>query len=781
MTVVDDSLFKDSEASLRRLVLALYLLVTPVFSLVLLYLSRGAWMPATIPTLALCTLGFVWTLIIPPWWPWKWIFPCALVPITCCGIASVSLGSPGLVFMAVLMAPLAWSSILFDLKTVVSAFISSTLVCLWVVSVKSDLPTAVVSTLVFFFIECLVGWVIFGKKHGMTLARLESLERQLNEAEFTMDTDGHLTYANSKALELYGYSEAEMLKLNIFDLRAPVSQGDFKEQFHSVHNRHLVHFETVHRRKDATEFPAEVSSRAFWFQGKEFVHSVIRDLTAQKRAESFSQKLMFALDQAKWGVAITNEDGTLPIYLNREFARMHGYEVDELIGRPWGQMLDEDFRPQYIEVIRKTLEAGNNSGEFGRVRKDGSKFPAIFNATAIRDSKGDRQGIVVNLVDSSERKKEEAERLKSQKLESVGILAAGIAHDFNNLLAAIRGQTDLATIYLTKHEIEKAQERLLRVPALFDRAKALTSRLVIFAKGGSPVRSTESIGTHLKDWVELALVGSDIRATIEADGDLLDCECDANQIGQVISNLVINARQASPPGSTISVRAENKMLNGAHVAVAVSDQGVGIPSEDLGKIFDPFFTTKPGGSGLGLSVAHSIVKQHSGWIDVASEVGKGATFTVYLPSSQKVQGTPEEQSTCVDTEITGIAVVMDDEEVLRELVGEMLQLRGLEVLKAKDGQETLERRNHLLKNGKAVALYVLDLTVPGRMGGLETAEKLRRDGDGAPLLFMSGYSEDVLRLTAGQFPGAGWLPKPFTNTDLCTALGKLGQTKGMGQ
>jgi PAS domain S-box-containing protein len=503
-----------------------------------------------------------------------------------------------------------------------------------------------------------------------------------------------------------------------------------------------------------------------------WIFFLVRGIRRRRVVDTECNLLRVALDQAKWGVAITNEAGTAPVYLNTEFARMHGYETGELLGRPWRDLLDEKDRPNYKHAIEATLKNGTYTTEMGRVRKDGSKFPAMTTATVIADPNGKMQGIVVNLLDISDRKRAEAELVRAQKLESVGLLAAGIAHDFNNILAALRGQFDLASIFLRQRQLEKAGERLGKAPILFDRAKVLTSRLVTFAKGGSPVRSMVALGNHLKDWVELALAGSDVTSIVGVEPDLRTCSCDPGQIGQVIHNLVLNARQASPPRGMISVWAENRDFNGSFVAISVKDEGLGISKDVLPSLFEPFFTTRQGGSGLGLSMAYSVVKQHSGWIDVVSEEGKGSTFTVFLPSSPDAPR-PADDGSFPAIEMSGTAVVMDDDESVGESVGEMLRLVGLDVVDARDGQEALEHRTRLLAAGKRVTLYVLDLTVPDRMSGLETAENLRRDGDTAPVLFMSGYSEDVLRLTAGQFRGAHWLPKPFTNAELCLALGKL--------
>ena len=503
-----------------------------------------------------------------------------------------------------------------------------------------------------------------------------------------------------------------------------------------------------------------------------WVFVLMRTINQKKKIEKVSFQLSAALDQAKWGVAITNKDATASIYVNRELARMHGYETQELIGHDWRRLVDAGSLSEAKKMLQLAFAEGTHTTELLRLRKDGTTFPAIATSTVLKDIHGRTEGLVVNLLDITERKKSEEELSRTQKLESLGSRAAGIAHDFNNILASLRGQLDLASIFLQKRQCEMVAARLGKALSSFDRAKALTSRLVTFARGGTSARSVVALGPHIRDWVEMALVGSDILSDIEVAPGLQNCYCDVDQIGQVVHNLVINAKQASPVDGTISVRAENQEINGRYLKITVTDHGVGIPKDVLEKLATPFFTTRQGGSGLGLAVSFSIVKQHEGWIEVSSEVGRGSTFTIVLPGCSESASVIQRDPSSVPY-LSGVCVVMDDEVGVRESVAEMLGLLGLEVTITRDGQEALRERKHILAKHKTVALYVLDLTVPGRMGGFETAEKLRREGDASPILFVSGYSEDVLRLTAEQFRRAGWLPKPFSYSDLCNVLSKL--------
>ena len=281
----------ESTNSLRNLVLLLYSIVTPVFCLILGLLSGPTWPLSTFSTMGLCLAGMAWVALRSHPGPFDWVFPGALVPILCCGIAAVSLGNSGLVYVAVLTAPLAWCAILFDLPAVVAAYVASSLVCFVVLALKSDWVSATLGTMVFVVIEGLVGWVVQGKSNSLKDARLESLQRNLDDIEFTMDTAGRLTFASPRASQVYGYSTEELLTMSISALRADPQSPLFREQFQAVQATGSVLFETVHRRKDDTTFPVEVKSRKFQFRGREFVHSVVRDITERKTKEAEREEL----------------------------------------------------------------------------------------------------------------------------------------------------------------------------------------------------------------------------------------------------------------------------------------------------------------------------------------------------------------------------------------------------------------------------------------------------------------------------------------------------------
>jgi PAS domain S-box-containing protein len=257
----------------------------------------------------------------------------------------------------------------------------------------------------------------------------------------------------------------------------------------------------------------------------------------------------------------------------------------------------------------------------------------LLNARQVKRSLGKEKILLLAIEDVTERRRMEAELQKNQRVESLGILAGGIAHDFNNLMAGLMANTELARVHLLAGEIADALVRIEKTPAIFARGRALTRRLLTFSKGGTPTRATTALGPLVKEWVDFALMGSDVTASLEIDPGLWPCDCDVGQVSQVMNNLLINARQASPEGGVIAVHASNLFKLSPFVCLEIRNGGPAIPPEFLGRIFDPFFTTKAEGSGLGLAIAFSIVRQHGGWIDVASDPQNGTALSVFLPAS----------------------------------------------------------------------------------------------------------------------------------------------------
>jgi signal transduction histidine kinase/CheY-like chemotaxis protein/PAS domain-containing protein len=375
---------------------------------------------------------------------------------------------------------------------------------------------------------------------------------------------------------------------------------------------------------------------------------------------------------------------------------------------------------------------------------------------------------------SHERMKEETRRANS--LESLGLLAGGVAHDFNNMLTGVAGNLELLERLLDQDST--AYELAQEAQQAAARTKGLTQQLMTFAKGGAPIKEAASMEDLISATTGLCLRGSNTRPVFRFAERLHRVEIDTGQIGQVIQNLVINADQAMPGGGTLEVSADNIEITedddlplraGTYVRVSVADQGTGMSEGVLKRMFDPYFTTKESGHGLGLSITHSIVQRHSGHISVRSEIDVGTTFEFYLPVSDGVAGAvvQEGKGFCVGT---GRVLLMDDEEMIRRTVGRALKMLGYEVECAADGIEAVEAYRASVEQGSAFDVVIMDLTIPGGMGGKEAVGKLLEVDPRARVLVSSGYSNDPVMADFADYGFAGRLTKPLSIAELAKTV-----------
>ena len=368
-----------------------------------------------------------------------------------------------------------------------------------------------------------------------------------------------------------------------------------------------------------------------------------------------------------------------------------------------------------------------------------------------------------------QREQMEEELLRTRKLESLGVLAGGIAHDFNNYLTIIQASIELAEMRLAPDASVRAI--LEQTASARQRAVFLSSQLLTFAKGGAPIRRVVSVSKLIVDAVDLARSGSPVNITVDIADDLWAAEVDPDQIGQVLHNILLNAKEAMLDRGFIEVRAENmvirddkKLSAGAHVRISIRDYGCGISADILPRIFDPYFTTKRSGSGLGLATTRSIVSQHGGRLSVESKYGEGTVFIVYLPASQSP--VPESPVSARVRSGTGRLLVMDDEETLRALMVAVLVSLGYEVLSARDGAEAIDLYEAANVSGRGFDAVLLDVTVSGGMGGVETARRLKELDPSAKLIATSGYSDGPVMVSFREYGFDDVLPKPWAVVQL---------------
>jgi signal transduction histidine kinase/ActR/RegA family two-component response regulator len=379
-----------------------------------------------------------------------------------------------------------------------------------------------------------------------------------------------------------------------------------------------------------------------------------------------------------------------------------------------------------------------------------------------------------------QREEMEEELLRARKLESIGVLAGGIAHDFNNFLTVVQGNIEMAKLELGSRGV--VDEMLDEIAGACRGAGFLASQLLTFAKGGAPVRRLVSVARLVKDAVHLASAGAATAIDVSIADDLWFAEVDPGQIGQVLQSLLLNARQAMPEGGVVEVRAENSPASGPSsgpaVRISVRDRGHGIPADVLPRVFDPYFTTKPGGNGLGLATAYAIVTKHGGRIEVDTETGRGTVFTVVLPASRErpaPQERPIADSRVVSPVRSGTPrlLVMDDEEAVRKLLEALLTKLGYEVQSARNGAEAIDLYEAAKASGRTFDVVLLDLTVRGGMGGIETAARLRELDSSVRLVVSSGYSDAPVMADFRAYGFDDVLPKPWSAAELSEIIRRV--------
>jgi nitrogen-specific signal transduction histidine kinase/CheY-like chemotaxis protein len=366
---------------------------------------------------------------------------------------------------------------------------------------------------------------------------------------------------------------------------------------------------------------------------------------------------------------------------------------------------------------------------------------------------------------------------KSQKLESLGLLAGGIAHDFNNLLGGIFGYIEIAKVSTKEDKVSDCLAKALRT---MNRARGLTHQLLTFSKGGTPVKKVGPLFPFINEAAQRALSGSNVSCSFNVPGNLWSSSFDPDQIGQVIENIIINAQQAMPGGGVIDASAENISLTdknigslsaGDYVKITFKDSGVGIPGEILPRIFDPFFTTKEKGHGLGLSTCYSIVNQHGGCIDVESETGKGSAFHVYLPAIKEAIVLSALESVSLHKG-SGTILVMDDEEILRETIANILEFFGYTVVCRENGKNAIDFFSKDFKADRKIVAMIFDLTITGGMGGKEAVAEIRKIAPDIPVLVSSGYADDPVMAEPARYGFTDSICKPFTINELIEMLNR---------
>jgi len=593
---------------------------------------------------------------------------------------------------------------------------------------------------------------------------------------------GRMVYANRAACAHFGKSLAELQTMRIPDWDPVFNMDKLEFRTKEMKQRAPIRLETMHRVASGELVPVEITASYLELDGRTLHVGHFSNITERKLAEEELRE-----SEARYrGLvelfpdAIYIHTGGRLVFANPQGARLLGAEKpEELYGREALDFVHPDSRDFVIKRIEHAFRTGepNPPTEELFVRLDGTPVPVEVSSTSF-DLHGEK-ALQILARNISGRKKRQEEELRAQKLESLGVLAGGIAHDFNNLLTAIMGNLSLIGIHLA--DDNKARERIARCERAVREATGLTCQLLTFSRGGEPVKKVMDVGNVVQDAVAFVLRGSNVAAKLIIAEDLWPIEADEGQISQVINNLIINADQSMLQGGVVRVELDNCRLSdgmtdlaaGPYVRISIADQGCGIPPENLGRIFDPYFTTKKTGTGLGLSSLYSIVRKHGGEVRVSSRVGEGTTFQIYLPASPGGRKEESRPATASNFSGGGHVIVMDDEESIREVAAEMLSHLGYRVTPCACGEEAIALYAEELKREARPLCIIMDLTVPGRMGGLEASEKILKIDPEAKLIVSSGYSNDPVMADYAGYGFALALLKPFRLEELSAAMKKI--------
>jgi PAS domain S-box-containing protein len=499
-----------------------------------------------------------------------------------------------------------------------------------------------------------------------------------------------------------------------------------------------------------------------------------------------TERLAVTLKSIGDGVITTDTQGRV-VLINKIAETLTGWDSHEATGQRLADVftiINEVTRQPCESPVEKVLASGKIIGlanHTALISKNGQERSIAGSGAPIRDKIGNIIGVVLVFRDITDQLRTEKELIKIKKLESIGVLAGGIAHDFNNILVAILGNIDLSL--RDANLTDKTRELLKQAIKASYQARDLTRQLLTFAKGGQPIKEAASLAEVIKDSADFILRGDKVACRYFIPDDLWLVDIDKGQISQVVQNIILNASNAMPAGGTIEVSCENVSAAlssgialptaGNCVKMSITDNGVGIPENVLDKIFDPYFSTKKQGSGLGLAITHSIVSKHDGHISVKSTPGMGTTFAVYLPaSSQRHLAVEKKEATDWPTKKARI-LVMDDEELVRNILEAMLHQMGHEVLLVKDGMEALQTYREAVDNGTPIDLIIMDLTIPGGMGGKEAVQKILSIDPAANAIVSSGYSNDPVIANFKDYGFCSAIVKPYQFAELKKTIDHL--------
>lgn len=604
--------------------------------------------------------------------------------------------------------------------------------------------------------------------------RFEQLAKQSQTVHWEVNADGLYTFVTGVSEAVFGYSPEELIRnLHFYDLHPEKGREAFKAAAFEVFARkeHFHNLENPIQTKDgrivwvSTDgIPLlDAHGNLSGYRGSD------TNITERRRVENALREAneLFSLFMRYSPVYVFIKEVTPTesrvLKASENYQQMIGIPASEMLGKTMADLFPSEFAEKITADDWAVVSGGavlKREENFSGRSYTTIKFPIV---------QGDKTLLAGYTIDNTEKHLLEEERLKTQKLESIGTLAGGIAHDFNNLLQGIFGYISMAKI--THDEKEKSLAMLNQAEEALHLSVNLTTQLLTFSKGGKPVKKLIRLEPAVENAVKFALSGSHTNYEMNIMTDLWAVEADEGQLAQVIQNIVINANEAMAGRGTVNVSVTNIDIpstanprlpdGGRFVRIDIQDTGTGISEQNLSKIFDPYFSTKQKGSGLGLATSYSIIKNHGGAIEVKSEPQRGTTFSIYLPASEGLEmSTASPAATAVGTKKSRV-LLMDDEDLVRNVAREMIAALGHEVVSAEDGRKAIELFQQAKDDGVAFDLVILDLTVKGGMDGEEAIAKIRAIDPNVKAVVSSGYAHSPVVADYRAYGFSAILNKPY--------------------
>lgn len=609
-----------------------------------------------------------------------------------------------------------------------------------------------------------------------------------------MDHEGVIQDCNDAFVELMGSSRDKLIGFKGTESTIPEMQqvikkalagevGIFEGEYTSITGSKTAYLRMVYNPVNpGGNLPTDIIA-------------TVEDVSARKRAEeeirTASERMKAIFGSIKDPILVhpyTSNGHGIFSEVNDIACTRYGYTREEFLQISVKNLLKQDsdealLAPDRLETI---ITKGHMVFETVHVTKNGEEFPVEVSVCTM-DQAGKKYVLAVvrditeRHIAQREKAKFESQLQRVQKLESLGILAGGIAHDFNNILTGIMGNISFAQVFIdTTH---KSFMPLVEAEKAAVRAGELAHQLLTFARGGKPIKKVVSLQRLVNETFSFVLRGSNVKATVDIPDSVHAIEADEGQMSQVFQNLTINAMQAMP-GGELTVSAQNKVLAdnnslaippGTYIKLLLTDQGCGISEDNLTKIFDPYFTTKSAGNGLGLASVHSIINRHGGHIGASSIVGKGTTFTIFLPSLGELNSKYQTDisTPAIGEHKGGSILVMDDEEIIRDIASAILTYLGYKVTTCASGEKAVELYKTSMEAGIPFLTVIMDLTIPGGLGGKEAAEQILTLFPKARLIVSSGYSNDSIMSSYKEYGFSGAITKPYNIHEVKQVLSSL--------